>query len=119
MDLLKTDDKALEAFCLKSLDSSKALDIQAISVKPFCSVADTMIIASGTSRRHVSAIAGRLEEHLYKAGYKQITLSGATEGNWVIADLGNVMVHILTQEAREAYDLETLYHCMAQGMSAA
>lgn len=100
-------------FCIKSLESSKALDIVSIDVSENSSVTDRMIICTGTSRIHVSAIAARLEEHLYKYGFKNVTISGYNEGVWVLSDLGDVMVHVLQQEARDRYQLETLYRCMA------
>ena len=104
-------------FCEKSLESSKAAEISRIDVSAHSSLTDVMLIATGTSSRHVSAICERLEEHLHKAGVRDVTLSGSEAGGWVIADVGNVMVHVLRPEERERYQLDTLYRCMAAGVS--
>lgn len=105
----------LTQFCIKSLESSKALNIQDIDLNGNSSLTDVMLIASGTSSRHVSAIAERLEEHLHQVGFKNITLSGTNLGQWVIADCGFVMVHIMQEEVRERYQLENLYKVIATG----
>ncbi len=109
------DTTGLTAFCRMSLESSKALDIAAIDLNGNSSITDVMMVASGTSSRHVCAIAERLEEHLNRAGLDDITLSGINEGRWVIADLGDVMVHVLLEEERARYHLEDLYKVMAAG----
>ena len=106
-----TDDKL--KLCIKSLESSKALDIVFINVKENSSITDYMIICTGTSNRHVCAIADRLDHHLHQFGIKGVTLSGQSEGLWVIADIGDVIVHVQQQEARDRYQLEHLYRCVA------
>lgn len=97
------------ALCVKSLESSKALDIVFIDVKENSSITDFMVICTGTSNRHVCAIADRLSDHLSQYGVKGVSLSGQQEGLWVLADAGDVIVHILQQEARDRYQLESLY----------
>lgn len=106
---------SLKNFCTKSLDSSKAINIVDIDVKDHSSITDEMIICSGTSNRHVCAIADRLVEHLSKYGVHGVNISGRNEGNWVLVDVGNVIVHILQEEARTKYALEDLYKCVAAG----
>lgn len=107
----------LIAACLNNLEASKAHDIVGIDLKDNSSVCDYMLIASGTSNRHVAAMAYRLEVFLHKCGLKDITLSGAQLGEWVILDLGTVLVHILQEPVRERYRLEDLYRCMASGVN--
>ena len=80
------------------------------------SIADVMLICTGTSNRHVVAIAQRLSDELYKIGLKNIRMSGEQNGEWVIVDTGSVMVHIMQQEVRERYELDDLYRCMAAGV---
>ncbi|MBW7569561.1 MULTISPECIES: ribosome silencing factor [Succinivibrio] len=101
--------------CLSILSDSKAHDIVNIDVSKASSLCDNAVICTGTSNRHVSAIAKRLEDKLYEYGYKHITLSGEQTGEWVIADLGEVMVHIMQDEVRRRYELDDLFNCMARG----
>ena len=103
--------------CIKTLEDSKAHDLVNIEVKEHSSIADNMLICTGTSNRHVSAIAHKLVDTLYKDGVRDITLSGEQLGEWVIVDTGSVMVHILQDEARHRYELDDLYRCMAAGIN--
>ena len=107
----------LQEAAIKSLESSKAVNIVAIDVKANSSITDTMLICSGTSNRHVCAIADRLVEYLAKHGIHGVQVDGTSEGKWVLADIGNVIVHIMQEEARNRYQLENLYRCMAAGIS--
>ena len=102
--------------CIKTLEDSKARDLVSIDVKEHSSIADNMVICTGTSNRHVVAIAQRLSDELYKIGLKNIRMSGEQNGEWVIVDTGSVMVHIMQQEVRERYELDDLYRCMAAGV---
>ena len=103
----------------KTLDDAKAHDLINIDLNHQSSIADNMLICTGTSNRHVSAIAQRLVDNLYKDGLKQIRVSGEQLGEWVIVVTGTVMVHIMQQEVRERYELDDLYKCMAAGTDAA
>ena len=106
----------LQEAAIRSLESSKALDIIAIDVKEHSSITDTMLICTGTSNRHVCAIADRLVDYLAKHGIHGVEVDGTAEGKWVLADLGNVIVHIMQNETRQRYQLENLYRCMAAGI---
>lgn len=75
-----------------------------------------MVIATGTSNRHVSAIADRLVEYLAKHDIHGVQTSGEQEGKWVIVDVGNVMVHVMQESERQRYQLETLYKCISAGI---
>jgi len=68
-----------------------------------------MLIASGTSRRHVGSLADAVVEALEKAGYKNIPVEGKDACDWVLVDAGNVIVHIFTPEARQYYNLEKMW----------
>ena len=109
------DAVALNYACMQELSNSKASDIVSVNVGASSSVADYMIVCSGTSNRHVSAIAERLQKHLAKRGIHGIHISGEKEGAWVVVDAGNVIAHIMQPETRERYRLEELYRCMAAG----
>lgn len=76
-----------------------------------------MVIATGTSNRHVCAVADRLVEYLAKHDIHGVAMSGEQEGKWVIVDVGSVMVHVMQESERQRYQLENLYKCMAQGIN--
>ena len=81
----------------------------AIDIREVSTLCDFCIVAEGRVNRHVQAIAGFLEEELSKIGLKPTKIEGTQEGNWVILDYLNVMIHILTPEFREKYHLERLW----------
>lgn len=103
----------INSLCIENLGKLKAHDLVSIDVRGQSAIADYMIVCSGTSNRHVSAIADKLTENLKEQGLKGITISGQELGQWVVVDTGYVMVHILQPEFRERYQLEDLYRCMA------
>lgn len=111
--------RSLAAACRHCLEALKADDIVEIEVAEHSSLTDIMMICSGTSSRHVSAIADRMIEALGKIGLRGAEISGEREGQWVLVDLGRVMVHIMQPAVRERYALEHLYRCMAAGVSEA
>ena len=100
---------ALLAMAVKTIDAVKGLEPVVLEVKGACSFADYFLICSGTSRRHVSALAQRLEEALGQAGVKPLGVEGLQEGLWVLMDYNDVVVHIFSQELRAFYDLEGLW----------
>lgn len=93
----------------KSLDSDKAVDIVTIPLKDSSALADYMIIATGTSSRHVNALAQKLKEKLEKAGQKSIRIEGLSQADWVIMDAGDVIIHIFRPEVRSFYNLEKMW----------
>ncbi len=105
----------LTNYCMSVLEGAKAHEITHIFLNGNSSIADTMILSTGTSTRHVLAIARRLEDELYKYGVSTIRLCGMETGEWVIVDTGSVMIHILDADARSRYELDSLYKCMQQG----
>lgn len=102
--------------CVASLDSSKAQDLITIDLNHNSSIADAMVIATGTSNRHVSAIAERLVDYLAKHEIHGVQMSGEQEGKWVVIDVGTIMVHVMQESERQRYQLENLYKCIAAGM---
>lgn len=91
------------------LDQSKAIDIVSIDLHNKSSIADYMIIASGTSSRHIKALSEKLKEFLHKNGLKRIKVEGLTLCDWVLIDAGDVIIHLFRPETREFYNLEKMW----------
>lgn len=92
------------------IDEKKGVDIKVLDVRGLCSLTDYMIIATGTSDRHVSSIANGIEDGMEE---KEIFLNhkeGHRVGNWVILDYLDVVVHLFIQEQRTFYDLERIWN---------
>jgi len=92
-----------------ALDDLKALDVSVLDVRHLTTVTDTMVVACGRSDRHVRAIAGAVVEQCKKEGYRPIGVEGEQVGEWVLVDLGDVVVHVMLPRAREFYNLEKLW----------
>lgn len=93
------------------LDEHKAQDITVLDVRERTTLADYMVIASGASRRRVSALAERLLEGVREQGFEPLGVEGAigADADWILIDLGDVIVHIMYPETRDYYQLETLW----------
>ncbi len=107
---VKTDrDPELREFLTKALDEDKAIDIVTIDLAGKTALADYMIIATGTSSRHVSSMAQKIKERM-KEKYGTISkIEGADSGDWVIVDAGDAIIHLFRPEIREFYNLEKLW----------
>lgn len=92
-----------------ALDSMKAVDVTVLDVNQKSSFADWMIVATGTSQRHVKSLANEVVDESKKIGNRPLGTEGETDGNWILVDLGDVLVHVMTREAREFYSLEKLW----------
>lgn len=95
--------------CLKTIMERKALDPVLLHVEALTSVADYFLITSGNSTRQVQAIARHLHRTLREAGLRAYGSEGEQEGQWVLMDYGDVIIHIFYQPIREFYDLEGLW----------
>lgn len=93
----------------QALDDLKALDIAEYDVRDMTSVTDIMLIASGTSDRHVKSLANAVVMACKKAGVQPLGVEGEREGEWVLVDLGDVVVHVMQPRVREFYALEKLW----------
>jgi ribosome-associated protein len=93
----------------KSLDADKAEDIISIDLAGKSSIADYMVIATGRSNRQLSAMAQHLNEKLTKIGVKKVSIEGLTQGEWVLLDGGDVIVHLFKPEIRSFYNLEKMW----------
>ena len=94
---------------LHRLDEDKAQDIVVIDLKDKSSVADTMIVASGRSHRHVGALADHLLRLLKEAGQGKARVEGLPHCDWVLIDAGDVIVHVFRPEVRAFYNLEKMW----------
>ena len=99
----------LKNLILKTLDSNKALDIISIDLKNKSSMADYMIIASGTSSRHIQALSEMVLEKLKGNGVKNSKIEGKESTDWKLVDGIDLIVHIFNPEKREFYDLENMW----------
>ncbi len=92
-----------------SLDDDKAQDIVAIDLAGKSSLADYMIVASGLSQRHLSALADHLMDKLRAIGFGSVPIEGKESSDWVVLDAGNIIVHLFHPEARRHYNLEKMW----------
>jgi ribosome-associated protein len=99
----------LERLILTSLDTHKAEDIVSIDLTGKSDFADRMVVASGTSARHVGSLADRVVEALKQAGYEHVPVEGKDSCDWVLVDAGDIVVHIFHPDARNYYNLEKMW----------
>ena len=99
----------LQDFIVDKIDDIKAQDIVTIDVRGKSSITDVMVICTGTSNRHVSSIADHVNKESKLIDFPPFGISGEEEGQWVIVDMGNVMLHIMQEDARQVYQLEKLW----------
>jgi ribosome-associated protein len=90
------------------LDADKAEDIQSIDLRGRSSMADHIVIATGTSNRQVAAMAEHLVEKL-KANRYRVALEGMPQGDWVLVDAGDIVIHLFRPEVRSYYNLERMW----------
>ena len=98
---------------LTCLDDAKAEDVTAIDLDGKGALADQMVIATGRSNRHVSAIADQLIERLKAEGFRNLRIEGVPQCDWVLVDSGDVVVHLFRPEVRTFYNLEKLWSPLA------
>ncbi len=94
---------------MNSLEDDKAEDLVSIDLKGKTQIADFMVIASGRSDRHVSAIARHLAERVKAEGLGSCRIEGLPQADWALADLGDVIVHVFRPEVRNFYNLEKMW----------
>jgi ribosome-associated protein len=99
----------LNSLAIEALDDLKGQDIITMDVAGMSTVTDTMIIASGTSNRHVKSLAGNVVDELKKLDCRPIGVEGMDAGDWVLVDYGDTVVHVMLAATRKFYDLEGLW----------
>ncbi|MCT6879630.1 MAG: ribosome silencing factor [Commensalibacter sp.] len=97
----------LVSVIVNSLEDDKAEDIVVIDLKGKASFADQMIIATGLVDRQIAAMAENLDKALFKEGIKKIAIEGSSD--WVLLDIGDIIVHLFRQEVREHYNIERIW----------
>lgn len=99
----------LKTLAQSALDDMKGVDIKVIDVTDKTTVTDWMIVAGGTSQRHVKSLANEVITRSKENGVRPLGSEGESEGDWILVDLGDVIVHVMTRETRDFYSLEKLW----------
>lgn len=102
-------EKSLQETVLDALEDMKARDVIVMDVRKLTSIADSMVIASGTSDRHVRSLAENVIEKCKESGHRPMGVEGLKDGEWVLVDLQDVLVHVMLPRVRDFYNLEKLW----------
>lgn len=101
---------SVKDFALQLLNDMKAVNVLVLDVHNLTTLCDTMIIAEGTSTRHIKAMGEKLvEETKHALGIKPMGVEGAQQADWVLVDYGDVIIHLMKPETRHFYQLEKLW----------
>ena len=109
----------LTELVIDALDDIKGQDIVKLDVRDMTTVTDYMVVASGTSNRHVQALVENVSDKASAAGHKPIGVEGESGGEWVLLDLQDTLVHVMLPKVREFYNLEKLWSLSPAGDLAA
>ena len=99
----------IKKLVINALENMKAKDITVIDVRDRSSVTDYMILATGTSKKHAQAVCDNASTDAKAQGLKPLGAEGRDSSDWMLLDLGDVIVHVMTEQARHFYDLERLW----------
>lgn len=94
---------------MEALDGLRAVKPVVLDVRGRTSITDLMVVATGTSNRHVKSLADRVIERAREAGFKPLGVEGADSAEWILVDLGDVVVHVMSEPTRELYRLEHIW----------
>lgn len=103
------EQQQLKQFVIDKIEDLKARDIIEMDVSKTSTVTDTMLICSGNSKRHVVSIANNLVVEAKRAGIPPLSIEGQASGDWVLVDMGDLVLHVMQDEARDFYQLEKLW----------
>lgn len=109
-----TTSEELKAIAIDALNDLKGIDLSIIDVRELTTIADTMIICTGRSTRHVKSLAENVIKNAKEHKVTTIRTEGEREGEWVIVDLADVIVHVMLPNTREFYSLEDLWEPIEQ-----
>ncbi|MFO6422876.1 ribosome silencing factor [Motilimonas sp. KMU-193] len=101
--------EALRQFVVDKIEDLKGRDITILDVRSKSNLTDVMVVCSGNSKRHVISIAENLYTEAKRAGNKPLGMEGQDTGEWVLVDLGDIIVHVMQDETRDFYQLEKLW----------
>lgn len=104
-----TDTQSRVELAKRRLDEAKAKEIQVLDVRALTDMTDFMVIASGTSDRHVRSLGDRVLEAFREIDERPLGIEGENEGEWVLLDFGDLIVHVMHPQTRRFYDLEGLW----------
>lgn len=99
----------LKQFVIDKIEDLKARDIVDLDVKGKSTMTDTMLVCSGNSKRHVISIAENVVVEAKKAGFAPLGMEGEDTGEWVLVDMGDVVLHVMQDQTRDFYQLEKLW----------
>ena len=105
----KAAKSTLRQIVLHALADMKAIDVKALDVRGLTDFTDTMVVASGTSDRHVKSIADRVVQRCKEAGFRPYGMEGERDGEWVLLDLHDLVLHVMLPRTRQFYALEKLW----------
>lgn len=105
---------AIRDLVVAALEDLKAVDVRVLDVSRMTSITDYMVIASGTSDRHVRALVNNVVEKVKEQGLRPLGVEGERDAQWALVDLGDVVVHIMLPKVRDFYQLEKLWEFSAQ-----
>jgi len=114
----KMSSEEVVQIAIAALEDVKGTDIQTIDVRDKTSIADYMLICTGTSNRQLNALVDSVRDKVKAAGLKSLSEEGKGDSDWVLLDLGDVIVHVMTANARQFYDLERLWQGAEQSRAA-
>ena len=101
--------KEMARIAYEALSEKKGEDIKVIDISGISVLADYFIIADGNNKNQVQAMVDNVQEELFKAGYEMKQMEGYREGNWILLDFGDIIIHIFDKENRLFYDLERIW----------
>ena len=104
-----TAQPTLRDIVLDALADMKAVNVKALDVRGITDVTDTMVVASGNSDRHVKSIADRVLQRCKEAGFRPYGMEGERDGEWVLVDLNDLVLHVMLPRTRQFYALEKLW----------
>lgn len=107
--VMSEEEDRLLALVTDALEELKGVDIKVLDVSGLTSITDRMVIASGTSTRHVKSLADNVTRRTKEAGFRALGVEGEQAAEWVLVDLGDVVVHVMMPAIREFYGLEKLW----------